>query len=82
VREHARAAIADLGEVARGGAQALAPHAHSPDFLFLRALAVEAFYSDFVAPGRDATGAWEEIDFSPPLATRLRKDWSYLGIQG
>ena len=25
-------------------------------------------------------GAWEEIDFNTPLATRLRKDWSYLGI--
>ncbi len=81
-REHALAAIAELGEVARGGADALAPHAHAPDFLFLRALAVEAFYSDFVAPGRDATGAWAEIDFAPPLATRLRKDWSYLGIEG
>ena len=47
-----------------------------------RALAIEAFYSDFVAPGVDATGAWEEIDFNTPLATRLAKDWSYLGISG
>ena len=31
-------------------------------------------------PGVDATGAWEEIDFNTPLATRLAKDWSYLGI--
>ena len=46
----------------------------------MRALAIEAFYSDFVAPGVDATGAWEEIDFNTPLATRLAKDWSYLGI--
>ena len=49
-------------------------------FLFARALAIEAFYSDFVAPGVDATGAWAEIDFNTPLATRLAKDWSYLGI--
>ena len=52
----------------------------TPDFLWVRALAIEAFYSDFVAPGVDATGAWEEIDFNTPLATRLAKDWSYLGI--
>src|SRR6185503_8065799 len=45
-----------------------------------RGAAIEAFYSDFVAPGVDATGAWEEIDFNTPLATRLQKDWSYLGI--
>jgi hypothetical protein len=60
---------ADLGE-----------HALTPPFLFVRALAIEAFYSDFVAPGVEATGAWEEIDFNTPLATRLAKDWSYMGI--
>ena len=54
----------------------------TPDFFWVRALAIEAFYSDFVAPGVDATGAWEEIDFNTPLATRLAKDWSYLGIVG
>ena len=55
-------------------------HAGTPDFLYVRALAIEAFYSDFVAPGVDAEGAWAEIDFNTPLATRLAKDWSYLGI--
>jgi long-chain-alcohol oxidase len=55
--------------------------AGTPEFLQVRALAIEAFYSDFVAPGTDATGAWEEIDFNTPLATRLAKDWSYLGIE-
>ena len=55
-------------------------HAGTPDFMWVRALAIEAFYSDFVAPGVDARGAWEEIDFNTPLATRLAKDWSYLGI--
>jgi hypothetical protein len=60
----------------------LADHARTPAFLHVRALAIEAFYSDFVAPGVDATGAWEEIDFNTPLATRLAKDWSYLGISG
>jgi hypothetical protein len=60
----------------------LSDHAGTPAFLHVRALAIEAFYSDFVAPGVDATGAWEEIDFNTPLATRLAKDWSYLGISG
>jgi hypothetical protein len=53
-----------------------------PDFFWVRALAIEAFYSDFVAPGVDAEGAWAEVDFNTPLATRLAKDWSYLGIGG
>ena len=52
----------------------------TPEFLQVRALAIEAFYSDFVAPGVDAPGAWLEIDFNTPLAMRLAKDWSYLGI--
>jgi hypothetical protein len=58
----------------------LTDHVGTPEFLQVRALAIEAFYSDFVAPGVDADGAWAEIDFNTPLATRLAKDWSYLGI--
>jgi len=58
----------------------LAEQAGTPAFLQVRALAIEAFYSDFVAPGVAATGAWAEIDFNTPQATRLAKDWSYLGI--
>jgi hypothetical protein len=71
------AAIAAFAALAEGD---LAAQAGTPGFLWARALAVEAFYSDFVAPGTDATGAWEEIDFNTPLATRLAKDWAYLGI--
>lgn len=71
------AAIAAFASLADGE---LAAKAGTPDFLWARALAVEAFYSDFVAPGAEATGAWAEIDFNTPLATRLAKDWSYLGI--
>lgn len=70
------AAIAAFATLADG----LEPHVGTPAFLWARALAIEAFYSDFVAPGVDATGAWAEIDFNTPLATRLAKDWSYLGI--
>ena len=79
-RDHFLEAIDELGPVAKGGAQALAPHAHSPAFLGLRALVIEAYYSDFVAPGSDAAGAWAEIGFHPPAAAFLHKDWSYLGI--
>jgi hypothetical protein len=72
------AAVAAFAALAGGdiGAQT-----GTPGFLWVRALAIEAFYSDFVAPGVDATGAWAEIDFNSPLATRLAKDWSYLGIR-
>jgi hypothetical protein len=71
------AALAAFASVAEGE---IADHLGTPDFLWVRALAIEAFYSDFVAPGVDAAGAWDEIDFNTPQATRLAKDWSYLGI--
>jgi len=80
VQEGALAAIDALAPAAAQGADALAGHAQTPEFGFVRALAIEAYYSDFVAPGRDATGAWTEIDFNSPLAMQLKKDWSYLGV--
>jgi hypothetical protein len=61
-------------------AEALAAHERTPEFGLVRALAIEAYYSDFVAPGRDAPGAYADIDFSTPLATRIKKDWSFMGI--
>jgi hypothetical protein len=81
-REAALAAIDELSEAAAGGAEALAPHALTPAFLQLRALAIEAFYSDFVAPGASGPSAYEEIDFHSPLAMRIAKDWSFMGIPG
>jgi hypothetical protein len=80
VREGALSAIDALAEAAVSGAEALAEHERTPEFAFVRALAIEAYYSDFVAPGSEGPGAWAEIDFNSPLATRLDKDWSYLGI--
>jgi hypothetical protein len=74
--EQRAAALAAFASLAGGIEERLG----TPEFFQVRALAIEAFYSDFVAPGLDATGAWEEIDFATPLATRLAKDWSYLGI--
>ena len=80
VREHALDSIDALAPAAAEGADALAAHERTPEFAFVRALAIEAYYSDFVATGREGPGAWQEIDFNSPLATRLDKDWSYLGI--
>ena len=80
VRDGALASIDALAPAAAEGADALAEHVQTPEFGFVRALAIEAYYSDFVAPGKEGPGAWAEIDFNSPLATRLRKDWSYLGI--
>jgi hypothetical protein len=80
VREQAIASFDALEEPAQRGPDGLAEHVFTPEFALVRALACEAFYSDFVAPGVDAAGAWAEIDFKPPLAARLAKDWSYLGV--
>ncbi|HVN60986.1 MAG TPA: hypothetical protein VMT59_06965 [Gaiellaceae bacterium] len=80
VRAHALDAIDALAPAAEAGAEALAEQARTPEFGFIRALSCEAYYSDFVAPGKEGPGAWAEIDFNSPLATRLHKDWSYMGI--
>ena len=71
-------AVASIEEL--DAADDLGALAHTPGFGLVRALAIEAYYSDFVAPGHDAPGAYAEIDFNTPLATRIRKDWSFMGI--
>jgi hypothetical protein len=76
------AAIDALAQPAADGPGALAALQFTPEFAMVRALACEAFYSDFVARGAPGPGAWDEIGFSPPLAARLAKDWSYLGVPG
>lgn len=81
-RDAVLASIDALADAAPGGAETLGPHSASPAFLQIRALAVEAFYSDFVAPGASGPSAYEEIDFHSPLAMRIKKDWSYMGISG
>jgi hypothetical protein len=80
-RDAILAAFAALAPVS-GSAQALATRAATPEFAIVRAFACDAFYSDFVAPGAPGPGAYEEIDFTLPLATRIKKDWSYLGVTG
>jgi hypothetical protein len=81
-REALTAAIDALAEPAAAGPEALKAVALTPAFLQVRALAIEAFYSDFVAPGADGPGAWEEIDFRFPLASQVKHDWAYMGIPG
>lgn len=50
-----------------------------PYFAWLRALAIEAYYSDFRQPGYDGPGAWDATDFiSTPMAARAKQDWSFL----
>jgi hypothetical protein len=80
-RDEALAAIDSLADVA-GDTEALSERAGTPEFMMIRALAIEAFYSDFVAPGAEGPGAWEEIGFDFPLASRIEHDWSYLGVPG
>jgi hypothetical protein len=80
VQAQALAAIDALAPAASGGTEALAQHERTPEFALVRALAIEAYYSDFVAPGRDAPGAYADIDFNSPLARRIDKDWSFMGI--
>ena len=77
-REMALGAIDALADVADGGAEALRERAATPEFMTVRALAIEAFYSDFIAPGAEGPTAWEEIDFRFPLARRIEHDSSYL----
>lgn len=81
-REMTLGAIDALADVADGGPEALGERAATPEFMMLRALACEAFYSDFVAPGAEGPSAWEEIDFRFPLASQIQHDWSFMGIPG
>jgi len=79
-RAGAVACFEALAPAAERGVDGLREVELTPEFQLARALACEAFYSDFVAPGAPGPGAWQEIDFNSPLATRLDKDWSYLGV--
>jgi hypothetical protein len=81
-REAVRQSVDALAEAAPNGADALKPHAFTPAFLQIRALAIEAYYSDFKAPGAPGPTAYDEIDFHSPLAMRINKDWTYLGVGG
>ncbi len=70
----------DLLSVA-DSARSLTRFSRTAEFALVRALAIEAFYSDFIAPGHPGPGAWSEIDFHPPRELDLERDWSYLGSE-
>jgi hypothetical protein len=80
-RAAALAAIDSLAGIADAGPEALRERVATPEFLMVRALAIEAFYSDFLAPNGVGPTAWEEIGFQFPLATRINHDWSYLALR-
>ena len=77
-REALLGAISSLEPVLEGGKAFLEEAQFAPAFQWLRALALEAYYSDFRPPGYVGPTAWDEIDFNSPLARRLDKDWSFL----
>ena len=81
-RDAIKQSIDALAEAAPNGAEALKAYALTPAFLHVRALVIEAYYSDFTAPGAPGPSAYHEIDFHSPLAMRINKDWSYLGVGG
>jgi hypothetical protein len=81
-RAAALEAIDALAEAPGKGAEGVAELVTTPEFLMIRALAIEAYYSDFVAPGAEGPGAWEEIDFRFPLASQVKHEWSFMGVPG
>jgi hypothetical protein len=75
-------ALADLDQVAAAAERGeLAALAGTPAFERARVMAVEAYYSDFVAVEAPGPGAWQRIGFAFPLADMVRKDWSFMGIE-
>ena len=78
----ALAAIDTLGELADGRALTRSRERQlTPEFQLVRALAMRGLLQRLRGAGRrPGPGAWEEIDFHPPVAALLRKDWSYLGV--
>jgi hypothetical protein len=81
-RAAAIGSIEALSDVVEGGAKALEDKVQTPEFMMVRALAIEAYYSDFLAPGAEGPTAWEEIDFQFPLASQVKHDWSFMGVEG
>jgi hypothetical protein len=78
VRAAFLASVDELGGVLTGGVPFLESVQFSPAFQWLRATAIEAYYSDFGQPGYTGPTAWKDIDFNSPEALRLKKDWSFL----
>ena len=65
------AAIDALAPAAASGAEALAEHERTPEFGFSAPSRSRRSTATSSRPGKDGPGAWAEIDFNSPLATRL-----------
>ena len=72
------ASVDELEGVLTGGIPFLESVQFGGAFQWLRAMAIEAYYSDFGQPGYNGPTAWKDIDFNSPEALRLKKDWSFL----
>ena len=79
-REGALASIDALAPAAAQGADALGQHERTPEFGVRARARDRGVLQRLRRAGQGRPGAWAEIDFNSPLATRLDKDWSYLGI--
>src|ERR1700712_626652 len=77
------AALADLAQAATAAERGeLASIAGTPAFERARVMAAEAYYSDFVAVEAPGPGAYRRVGFTLPLADKVRKDWSFMGVDG
>ncbi|GAA3399193.1 GMC family oxidoreductase N-terminal domain-containing protein [Cryptosporangium minutisporangium] len=70
---------AAIGLLSAVGTDGLARLTGTAAFALLRRLAIEAYYGDFTLPGHTGPTPHETIGFTPAAATRLRKDWTFLG---
>ncbi|MFI6294534.1 GMC family oxidoreductase N-terminal domain-containing protein [Nonomuraea sp. NPDC050790] len=80
VTEYAeRAAPPGLGAALESlGGAPLEEQVGSPAFDLVRAVAIEAYYGDYAAPGHTGPTGHEAIGFRPPQGARLRKEWDFL----
>ncbi len=76
-REAFLGAVSSLSGAVEAGGGFLEEAQFTPAFQWVRALAIEAYYSDFAPPGYAGATAWDEIGFDSPMAP-AGKDWSWV----
>jgi len=76
-----RSAIAEVAR-ATGDETAFERIVGSPSFELLRSLVIEAYYGDYTPDDFVGVSGWKAIDFAPPGAARLAKDWGFLDRRG
>lgn len=80
-REAFLGAVSSLAGVLDGGPEFLEQVQFTPAFQWLRALAIEAYYSGFAQADYTGPTAWEEIGFDSPRAP-VPRDFSFLRSAG